>query len=66
MKKESSCSRKGNQSQFAKGSIVNIIYIFIMLLKTRQQTQNRVTYTKPHVTKLRLHYNFQFSQKLEL
>ena len=49
-----------------KGSIINIIYIFIMLLKTRQQVQNGVTYTKLHVTKLRLHFNFRFSQKLEL
>lgn len=48
-----------------KGSIINIIYIFIMWLKRRQHAQNGVAYTAAcHQTKV--HYTFRFSQKLEL
>lgn len=37
-----------------------------MLLKTRHQDQNGVTYAKPQVTKPRLNYSFDLLQKWTL
>lgn len=42
---------------------MNIISpLSFVVLKTRQQAPNGVTYCKPHVSKLRLHYSFGSSR----